>query len=171
MTDWDGILERHGRMVWRTAYRLLGRADEAQECLQETFLSAVQLSRRQRVRNWQALLRRLATARALDRLRARTRRERREENAAVLDTLADRRADPVETVQAADLASGLRKALAQLPPREAEVFALRFLEQMSYREIGRALGLKVNAVGVLLHQARDRLRLLVRGLHGGQGDE
>ena len=30
-------------MVWRTAWRLLGRADDAQDCLQDVFLAALDL--------------------------------------------------------------------------------------------------------------------------------
>jgi RNA polymerase sigma-70 factor (ECF subfamily) len=161
MTDWNGILEEHGPMVWRIAYRLLGRADEAQECLQETFLSALRVVQRDGVKSWGSLLRHLATARALDQLRSRIRRQQHEGNGAALDTAADHRADPVQIAQEAELASRLRDALGQLPPREGEVFALRFFEQMRYREIGKVLGLRSNAVGVLLHQARERLRGLL----------
>jgi len=154
-------------MVWQTVCRLLGRADDAQDCLQDVFLAALDLSRRERVRNWEALLRHLATRQALDRLRARIRREQRQTNSAVLDGLPDRRPDPVQNAEAHELAARLRDALGQLPPREAEVFALRFVEDMSYREIGATLGLKVNAVGVLLHQAREQLRaVLVDGPKG-----
>ena len=42
--DWERIIQEHGPMVWRTAYRLLGRVHDAQECVQETFLSALRLA-------------------------------------------------------------------------------------------------------------------------------
>ena len=93
-----------------------------------------------------------------DRLRERNRRNERESPGAVPDSLPDRAADPVQEAESDELANRLRIALAQLPPREAEVFTLRFVEDMSYRKIGSTLGLKANAVGVLLHQARERLR-------------
>ena len=56
----------------------------------------------------------------------------------------------------------LREALADLPERQAEVFSLHFFEQMEHRQIAEALGLSTNAVGVLLHQARQRLRVLLK---------
>ena len=71
MPNWDWIVQEYGPTVWRTAYRLLGRVDDAQDCFQDTFLSALKVSRRERVRNWAGLLCHLATARALDRLRKR----------------------------------------------------------------------------------------------------
>ena len=81
MIDWEGILSRDGPAVWRCACRLLGRADEAEECFQETFVAAMEAFARGPVRNERALLLRLATARAMDRLRARYRRRSREVSA------------------------------------------------------------------------------------------
>jgi len=170
MIDWDGIVAEHGPMVWRTAYRLLGCAEDTQDCTQDAFLSALRLSRRQRVKNWPALLRHLAMARALDRLRKRIRRDRVNDEPTKVDGHADLGPSPVEQAEADELSSRLREALAQLPPRQAEVFALRFLDDLSYRAIGKALGIKTNAVGVLLHDARVRLReLLTDGEPGGNG--
>ena len=141
MIDWDRLVEQNGRMVWRTAYRLLGSAEDAQDCLQETFLSALEISRRERVENWAGLLRHLATARALDRLRQRTRQERQRQRVGDLTALSGNRTNPVHLAEAAELAARLRDTLARLPTRQAEVFALRFLEDMSYKEIGKTLGL------------------------------
>lgn len=76
---------------------------------------------------------------------------------------------PVEEAQAAELAARLRRALAELPDQQAEVFCLRCIEQRSYREIGQQLGLKTSAVGVLLYRARGRLRVLLSG-NVGSGD-
>ena len=168
MPDWDRILRKYGRMVWATAYRLLGRADDAEECMQDAFLSAVVLARRQKVRNWPGVLRHLATSRALDRLRARSRRNERTRDCTELDALSSGQATPDERAQVSELASRLRRALAELPPRHAEVFVLRFVEQMSYKEIGESLALTTNAVGVLLHEARERLR---ERLEEGESDE
>ncbi len=69
--DWEEIVSRHGGIVWKTAYRVLGNHADALDCHQDTFLAAVEFSRRQKVRDWPALLQHLATARAIDRLRCR----------------------------------------------------------------------------------------------------
>ena len=70
-------------------------------------------------------------------------------------------AGPHEQAEARELADRLRAALTELPERQAEVFCLRWLDQMSYQEIADRLGLETNAVGVLLHRARGRLRQLL----------
>jgi RNA polymerase sigma factor (sigma-70 family) len=64
---------------------------------------------------------------------------------------------PVQQAQQHELAARLRKVLAQLPSQEAQVFCLRYLNNMSYRQIAKQLGVKTNAAGVLLHRARAKL--------------
>ncbi len=166
MIDWNIILDDYGPMVWRTAFRLLGRTDDVQDCLQQVFLSALELSRRQRIRNWSGTLRHLATARAIDRLRERIRHQCFHEDGIEMDALIHKHDNPVEKLQAEELALRLRSALTQLPARQAEVFAMHFLEQMSYRQIAKTLELKTNSVGVLLHEARRRLRNLLTKQNG-----
>ncbi|MBN2130337.1 MAG: sigma-70 family RNA polymerase sigma factor [Sedimentisphaerales bacterium] len=75
--DWQSIVNEHGPLVWQTAYRLVGNEADAADCLQETFLAALEVSRREEVRNLGGLLVRLATTRAIDSLRRRNRQQRR----------------------------------------------------------------------------------------------
>ena len=166
MTDWERIVGRHGPAVWQTAYRLLGNRDEAADCYGQTFLAALEFSRGQKVRNYGGLLRWLCTCRAMDRLRQRVRLSGREEGLADWSNVASANPGPVEEAQAAELSERLRGALAKLPRQEAEVFCMRCLSQLSYRDIARQLGLKTSAVGVLLHRARSRLRELLSGTIG-----
>ena len=70
MADWEAVVSQHVAAVRRTVYRLVGNHADAWDCVQETFLEAVKIDRREPVRNWSALLRHLATARALDLLRS-----------------------------------------------------------------------------------------------------
>ena len=159
--DWQRVVEEHGPAVWRTAYRLLGNDTDAADCFQETFVSALEVSRRQRVRNFSALLARLVTARAVDRLRQRFRHQQYRSDAADLVLVASERPWPAHQAQEREFAGQLRKALAFLSPHEAQVFCLRHLSDMSYRQIGKSLGIKTSTVGVLLHRARTKLRRLL----------
>ncbi|MBB6053997.1 RNA polymerase sigma-70 factor (ECF subfamily) [Armatimonas rosea] len=52
----------------------------------------------------------------------------------------------------------LRAALARLPELQREVLLLKYREELSLIEIGQVLGKKPNAVGQLLHRAREALR-------------
>lgn len=157
MPDWAEIIERHGGAVWRTAYRLLGRRADAEECFQEVFLAALEVARREPVRDWGALLRRLVAARAMDRLRRRY-RQGHTRPATDWDDLPGPAPLPSQRAEDAELSESLRAALASLPPNQAETFLLFHLEDRTYREIADHLAISVDAVGVLLHRARKRLR-------------
>lgn len=161
MVDWDAIISRDGPAVWRTAYRLLGNRADADDCFQETFLAALSVWRRQAVRHPRAMLQRLATARALDRLRRRYRRAAREGGAVEWEGVHSADPHPPELAEASELSDRLRAALTDLPPKQAQAFCLYCLDGWDYQQIADHLGATVNAVGVLLHRARHRLRELL----------
>ncbi|MGD9634161.1 MAG: RNA polymerase sigma factor [Pirellulales bacterium] len=161
MTDWDDLVCREGPAVWRTAYRLIGNQADADECFQETFLAALELSQRQPVRNWPALLQRLATTRAVDRIRSRMRRRRSEEVADVASAVGSE-PDPAEQIESKELVEALRWAVAQLPARQAEAFCLHEFADWSFEQVAEQLGTTVNAATVLLHRARQKLQELLK---------
>ena len=165
MIDWEGIVREHRPAVWRAAYRLLGNRADADECFQETFAAAVAFVRASRhpVRNWGALLVRLATARAVDRLRQRVRRTSREVPGGgrfVIDALPDRDPDsrPDGRAEQAEMSARLRSCLAHLPPKQADAFCLHCLEGWSYREVAEEMNESADHVGVLIHRARAALK-------------
>jgi RNA polymerase sigma-70 factor (ECF subfamily) len=158
MSDWSAIVEQHGPLVWQTAYRLLNHDADTADCFQRTFLSALELSRKEPIRSWPGALKRLATARALERLRQRG-RERNRLSVLTEEPPADSKAvDPGKNAQTVELADDLRAALAEIDEPQAEVFCLVCLEDASYHEVAGQLGITVNHVGVLLHRAKASLR-------------
>jgi RNA polymerase sigma-70 factor (ECF subfamily) len=160
MPDWQEILDRDGPSVWATAYRLLGNRADADECFQEALLAALEVSRREEVQHWRALLQRLATARAVDRLRQR-RRRRITERLTDWASLRDPAPLPAQEAEDAELSARLRTAFAQIPAKQAQVFCLHELGDWSYQEIAQQLTISTDSVGVLLHRARRRLRQLL----------
>ncbi|NQT12869.1 MAG: sigma-70 family RNA polymerase sigma factor [Planctomycetes bacterium] len=156
MTNWDQIVDEHGPLVLRLTRRILGPATDAEDVAQEVFLEVFQLSRRQDIRNWAGLFRRVATHRALDRLR----RRRKTETLHNLD-IPDGSDGPLKTAVAGELAERLRKAIKELSDRQAEVFSLRYFDNRSYDQIAEILGIKPSAVSTALHKARVRLQSLL----------
>ena len=156
--NWQTIIDKYGTKVWQVAYRLLGNHEDASDCFQETFICALEVSKKQHVRNFPALLTRLATARAIDQLRRRFRRSSFSIPQDNWDAVPSANPGPEQRLHEHELASQLRQSIGQLPPQEAEVFCLRYLDGMSYRQIAKALNIKTSAAGVLLHRARAKLR-------------
>ncbi|HSU67023.1 MAG TPA: RNA polymerase sigma factor [Tepidisphaeraceae bacterium] len=171
MVDWDAMVSREGPAVWRTVYRLLGNHADAEDCFQETFLAAIAIWRRETVRHPHALLQRLATARALDRLRRRYRRSRREGGDVEWDAVRADEPQPPQLAQSAELSDRLRAALAEIPPKQAQAFCLFYLDGWDYAQIAEELEGNVNAVGVLLHRARHRLAELLSAYFQAEGSK
>jgi len=166
VVDRPRIVEEHGPSVWRTAYRLLSDQHEANDCYQESFLAVLEYSRKSEVTNWSGLLKRITTARALDRLRRRY-RDRSEplENGAVV---VGREEAPDRPLQRAEWMDELRKAMATLPEQQADVFWLREVEKLDNNEIAEHLKATTSQVATWLHRAKQRLRrvLVERGIAG-----
>jgi RNA polymerase sigma factor (sigma-70 family) len=52
----------------------------------------------------------------------------------------------------------VRRALAEMPPRDAEILLLKYTEEWTYRQLAERLGTTESAVEARLHRARGRLR-------------
>ena len=149
----------HHGLVFRTAYRITGNAGDAEDVLQTVFL---RLLRRQRnadpLENPESYLRRAAINAALDVIRS------RQANQTV--PLPEEASNPMRMSSRTTVLSGLRQALtramAQLKPRPAEIFALRFLEGLSNRQIAQMLGISQVLVAVIVHRTRQQLRKELR---------
>lgn len=161
--DWTIILKRDGPIAWRAAYRLLGNATDADDCLQEAVMGAMQLARREPIANWRALLTRLTSARAMDQLRRRYRNRIINNVDGQIPAMADPH-DRGDTAQLDELRSQLRVALSQLSHDEATAFCLCALEGWTYADAGEQLETPASTIGVLVHRARQRLRELLQDL-------
>ena len=174
MHDWKEIRQRHGSLVFGVASRILKHHDQALDCVQEVFLEAFQHCPQHPVENWSALLRWISVRRALDRLRKQRRFADRfdtDHDAALLPAVERHPSDELEFQELIDR---VRREVTRLPDRQGEAFWLRCVEQRSSAEVAEQLGTDANAIGVLVHRARMRLRELladVNPLHVGKYDE
>ena len=162
MIDWAQIVAEHGPDVWRTAYRLLSDREDASDCYQETFLNAVEYARSHSVAYWPAVLRRIATARAMDLLRRRYRTEGRSES---LDGASGEPLEgspgPHAQAQLRESMDQMRHALAELPPTHAEVFWLSEVELLSHADIAEQFNSTPKQIAVWLHRAKQKLKKLL----------
>jgi RNA polymerase sigma-70 factor (ECF subfamily) len=71
---------------------------------------------------------------------------------------APREVDPLGWLLAEERRSQVRQALANLPPRDAEILLLKYTENWNYHQIAEHLGASHAAVEARLHRARARMR-------------
>ncbi len=163
--DWDRFVTDHAERVLRIALRIVGRLDDAEEISQEVFQECFQVAAAQGIRDPTGLAVRLATVRSLDRLRRR--RARPADGAELRDSDRVTAIGPVEEAEAKELTDWLRDAVARLPSRQAEVFALMALEQASREEVATLLGISPDAVSTALCKARNELGAALDRRSGG----
>ncbi|HKC30205.1 MAG TPA: sigma-70 family RNA polymerase sigma factor [Burkholderiales bacterium] len=83
----------------------------------------------------------------------------------VTDTLEDELPELAQRASQGDalLVRDLDRAIARLPSEQRAVLLLVTLEEMSYEEVARALGIPIGTVMSRLSRAREKLRMMMLG--------
>lgn len=148
------LYEAHVDRVYRLAFRMCGRDDLAQDCVQETFVRAFGALKKFRgdaaLSTW---LHSIATRVVLNALRSVERHERRAEPLEAADR-HERTPEPPEP----DLAERLTAALDGLEDHYRIVVVMHDLEGYTHDEIGSALGIAEGSSKARLSRARAMLR-------------
>lgn len=160
--DWKTIVRQQGPGVYRIAWRILGNADDADEVVQDVFLQAHQYESQNQVSNAVGLLKRLAVCRSLDRLR-----RRRVYSSLDAVAIVDCQPSPHDMAIGHELESRLRAGIGQLPPREAEVFCLRYFDELTNQQIAESLNITTAAVAAAIYKARTKLAAMLCDLNEG----
>jgi RNA polymerase sigma-70 factor (ECF subfamily) len=154
LTDWGEIVRLYGPAAYETAWRILGNTADVEDAVQESLLEVFRLHARQQViHRWPALLRRIAAFRALDILR-----KRKNGEPLAAEPADNGHHEPPDVAIRREQIERLRRQVAQLPPREAAVFSLRYFGELSNTEIAAELEISTGAVAVALHKSRARIR-------------
>jgi RNA polymerase sigma-70 factor (ECF subfamily) len=161
--DLEQMFQSHHGLVFRTAYRITGNAADAEDVLQTVFLRMLRRDQSgEALQKPESYFRRAAINVSLDVVRA-----GRDSRSVALQEVAPEQL-PSERAQPdnRELRQCLRRALACLNRREAEIFSLRFFEDVSNQEIARMLGMSQIHVAVILHRTRARLQKELRSYWG-----
>lgn len=159
MEELETLVARHQGPLFAFLYRMCGDSDLAEELTQETFVRALQASKRYqprgRVSTWLFAI-------AANLLRDRWRRRRRWGIFATLDDLSLTASDSTEE-QALRSIGGetVREALLQLPVEQRAALVLRYYHDLSYEEIAGALACPIGTVRSRIHNGLERLKRLL----------
>ena len=153
------LVEAYQTPAYRLAARMCG-PDSAEDVTQEAFLAA-----------WRALpefrgdcrfstwLYRLVSNAAIDCLR----REKKHRDTGDVDDLElpDGGPSPQEQAERSDTRDAVRRALDRLSPEHRQVLLLRFMQELDYGEIARALNVSEGTVKSRINRGRKRLRKIL----------
>jgi RNA polymerase sigma-70 factor, ECF subfamily len=146
------LLDRHQSGVFRVAYRMLGRREDAEDVVQEAFVRAyTKLSECRDREKFGAWVRRIAVNVCL-------RRFSRETPSDDLDEISDGAEDPVEqeVIRRAEMRE-IQEAVACLPTAYRTILVLRYEEELDLKEIAELLGEQPGTIYTRLHRARKHL--------------
>ena len=161
-----GLVERHSRSIYRLAYRMTGRPEDAEDVVQDTFVRAYrQLGRFEARSNFATWLYRIGFNCSIDYMRARPHRESAEAHD-TLERLSPGDSGPSmdDRVFAGQIGEKVQDALKDLSPQERAAFLMRHYHGCSIEEICEALGLKSNAAKHSIFRAVKKMRVALRPL-------
>jgi RNA polymerase sigma-70 factor (ECF subfamily) len=163
------LYDRHGALVFSLAHAILGEAADAEETTADVFLQVWRAAAtfdpsRASVAAWLTMV---ARSRALDRVRARRRRERTIATAAALSSegetvhgAAPAAAD--RATEAGEVGARVRAVLRELPAVQRRCLELAYFEGLTHSEIAAAMGEPLGTVKTRIRAGMDKLRTVLR---------
>ena len=163
----EEVFRAHQVCVLKAAYRITGSMADAEDVSQSVFLRLARgIVDPSRISNLQSYLQKSAVNAALDLVRSRGHRE-----VVPVETAdeihSDSSVSPERAHSSLELKNWLRRELATLNPRAAEMFVLRYLEGLDNPEIARTMNTSQAVVAVTLFRARARLKKSLRSFRRG----
>ncbi len=159
----DALLDRHSRSIYNFALRLLGDPADAEDATQQRLIQAFEsLSAARPEASLRPWLFRVARNKCIDLLRKRrtvplSSFERAESGTPKFDQV-DMAPLPPDLYEREELQQLLQEAIAALPVRSREVVLMRYVGELTFAEIGRALGIPENTAKTLFQRSKSTLR-------------
>jgi RNA polymerase sigma-70 factor (ECF subfamily) len=159
-TALGALYDRWARSLYSLVFHLLKDPDEAEDVVEETFWQAWRKASsyepsRGAVSTW---LLTIGRRRALDRLRAKSRRKEESTHPGVLADIASPASDPLQMVESSERRSNVLTALSELPDEQREVLELGYFQGLSQSEIADTTGQPLGTVKTRMRLAMQKLR-------------
>ena len=153
--------DKYGVYCLSISQNILGNREDAQECVNDTYLKAWNTIPPHRPAMLSTFLGKITRNLSFDRYKA-CRRDKRggSQTALVLDELgeiiADKRSD--DEFDRKELLESINAFLSSLPPDKRKMFVCRYWYAYSISEIAKRFGMAENNVSVSLNRTRQKLR-------------
>ena len=157
--SFDTLVEKHWGEIYAYLWRLIP-GDQAEDCLQETFLRAFRAFNRTAPNsNYRAWLYKIATNVAL----TAHSRKKREMTQGRLDPAASEQRTLLETISFHEELKVVLQAVETLPHKQRAALMMRKYQEMDYEEIGAALECTPATARAHVYQALKKLRARLAG--------
>lgn len=159
----EKLFERHRDLVYRFAYQMAPRRDDAEDIVQEAFIKAYQNLKRYRDEaKFTTWLLRITANLGTDRARMHNRRKSLEEREAAGSltwmTVGNYSEDPIDNMEQEQRRMLLREAIAMLPDHHKNAIVFRDIQEMEYDDIAEFFGCSVGGAKLRVLRARRALR-------------
>jgi RNA polymerase sigma-70 factor (ECF subfamily) len=158
--SFEVMYDRHGKVAWSLAFRLLGDREAAEDLVQEAFLAvwngaAGYSQAKGSVRTWVLSI---VHHRAVDRLRQGAASRRRQEALEQVAMIEPAAPDAAEVALARVEATEVQSALAHVPGEQLEVLRLAYYGGYTHHEIAGMLSLPLGTVKSRMRLGLERVR-------------
>lgn len=155
----EQLIERHQHGVWRTAWRMVGDYQAAEDLAQDAFLRILEAAERYRPSaSFRTYLYRIVVHLCID--HQRKLRPVPQKDAGLS---ADPSSQAEERVVLDELSEAVQQTLAGLPSKQRSAIVLRYYQGLSTREIAEVMETSVKAVERLLARGRAKLQRRLEG--------
>ena len=168
----DAIVARHKRRIYAMTFQMLRNREDAEEVTQDAFVHALRgLAAFRGDATFSSWISRIAANLAHNRYWYWFRRKRHEtvsldsplgadSRVNLGDMVAAKSEPPYDQLAADDLLNRVRKGMSKLSSMHREVLTLRTVNNLSYKDIAKLLGISIGTVKSRILRARENLRVL-----------
>lgn len=163
------IVELFKDKVYQLCYRMVGNAHDAEDIAQEAFIRAyVNINSYDTNRKFSTWLYRIATNLSIDRLRKRKpdyfldAEIEGTEGLTMYSQIPSDEIQPDERVESLEFQEWIQQEINELPVMYRSVIVLKYIEELSLKEIGEILDLPIGTVKTRIHRGREALRKRLR---------
>jgi RNA polymerase sigma-70 factor (ECF subfamily) len=153
---------KYGAYCYTVAHRILSAHEDAEECVNDTYLRTWNTIPPQKPDIFKLFLAKITRNLAINRYEMlHTKKRGSGETAAVLEELEEcvaGGASPEQEVIAGELGACIDRFVRELPERDGNIFIRRYFYTESVEEIAGRYGLAAGNVSVILHRVRTKLR-------------
>lgn len=152
---------QYGRYCYSISYNILQDPEDAEECVNDTWLRTWNAIPPQRPKRLSFFMGRITRNLSLDKFRAKKAKKRGGEMLPLLEELTECLAadnDVEKVVLDHDLARIINQFVHTLSERECNIFLARYWYSMSLEEISNRLDVKVNTIKASLFRTRAKLK-------------